>query len=106
MAVSIKMFIGNSTVLKLEALRFEGSTTYIDDAVVEATLTDTDGNDVTGENWPVTLDYISNSNGEYSYILPATIEITENELYYMTVVATSGDNVAQWRKQVRALNRS
>lgn len=58
-------FIGNYNVIEVEDLFDVVSDTYINDATVTAILYNTDGEEVVGVVWPLTLFYVEGSTGVY-----------------------------------------
>ena len=66
--------------------------TYQNDATVTVTLYDSAGVEVTGESWPLSMAYVSASDGDYKATLADTLGVTENKKYraVVTAVASSG----------------
>ena len=73
--------------------------TSVTGATVEMTLYESDGTtEVSGVTWPVTLS--DDGGGEYSGVLPDTVNTQENTRYELRLVATSGSAKRTWREPV------
>ena len=55
--------------------------TWINDADVTVTLKDSSGVNVTGDSWPLTMSYVTGSNGVYRATLVDTLSVTPNASY-------------------------
>ena len=53
---------------------------YINDATLTVTLVDSDGNEVSGETWPLGFSYIAGSNGNYHALLDSGLFTVEENL--------------------------
>ena len=62
----LRVRVGTTTILTVTGLRNAQTNAYINDGTVECTLLDANGDEVAGQTWPVTLTYVTASNGEYS----------------------------------------
>lgn len=65
---------------------------YVNDATVTCTIKDLAGNEVapTGFSWPVTLSYVSGSNGKYQGTIDKSIAISAGVSYWLEITAVSG----------------
>lgn len=97
----INLYSGNNTVeILLEGLKDTSAGTYINDATVTATIYESDGTtEVTGETWPVTLDYVSGSNGNYLGAVSADSIIVACTKYKIKVLAVDTfSNKGEWEQ--------
>lgn len=62
-------------------------------ATVQATLLDSDRNEVAGETWPVTLEEDAEFPGRYLTVLSADVEITAQQDLICRVIADAGDGL-------------
>lgn len=77
------------------------TTSFINDAAVEVTLLDANGDEVAGQTWPVTLDYVAASDGRYVGNLSESLELTEQAEGILLISIVSDDLVASVRRPVR-----
>ena len=72
----------------------------VTNAAVEATLTTIGGEEVQGQNWPVTLSH--EGNGKYQTVLEDTLDLTPGRYYVITAVAELGQTKRTWRQTIPA----
>lgn len=94
-------FVGNTNVLRLNALRDELTEAFINDATVTVTVkTDVDGApgvNVVGETWPLTMDYFSGSDGIYEAFLDSDLAFVAGSNYWAVIEVDAGVNrVGHW----------
>lgn len=99
------LFIDNDMRLTLDELR-DPDGAYINTATVTVTLLDFSGEEVDGETWPVSLDYVADSDGKYQGILDDAIELENGEIYTLAVDAVDGDSKGHWELAVKATTRT
>jgi hypothetical protein len=99
------VFVGNDNLLKLTGLKKMAATVYDNEAVVTAVVTTRAGVNVTGQNMPVTLTYVEDSDGDYVGILYKEIEWELNEPYLAHVTAFSDGLTALWTIRLTARTR-
>ena len=87
------LYIDNPVCIEVSRLIACGGTEVISDAVVEATIYDSDGGEVTGQVWPLVLAY--NATDEiYSVTTESGLGLTESLVYTTVVIAkTIGGSV-------------
>lgn len=102
------MWDGNDNVLRVIGLSNAVTGAYLNDlATVEVTLTDSDGNEVTGQSWPLGVTYVAASDGEYRAILPQALSITPGATYTATVDADGGAGLkGRWEIPVLCRTRT
>lgn len=66
-------YISNDNVLTLVGLKNSVSGAYLNAATVTVTLMDSEGFEVAGEAWPVTMSYVASSDGNYRATLTKDI---------------------------------
>jgi hypothetical protein len=92
------IYLSNDHRLSLEglfAVDFAGSAThpdsgkagdYVNDATVTVTLyKDETGNEVSGETWPLSMSYVTSSNGDYEATLSDLLSLREGRSYVAVV---------------------
>ena len=100
------IFIDNDNIVEVTGLKDELTDTYVNDAIVEATLKScSTGVEVTGQTWPIVLGYINGSNGDYRGVLQDSLVLSEDALYIVEIEA-EGVSKASWTIQVRAAKRA
>ena len=79
---------------------------YVNDAVVTVTLLDAAGAEVVGETWPLTLDYVAASNGQYAKTVNPISGVTAGENYTVKLSAVGADSLTgNWEGVVEATTR-
>lgn len=101
-----KIYIGNTMVLEVSGVQFDGETEYLNDATVESTIKDSNGHEVDGESWPVTLDYVADSDGNYRGVLSSAMALLERKSYDVELTITKDLNVGFWKQTVKAEYRT
>ncbi len=109
---------GNDNILELDGLRNEITGAFLNAATVTATLVDSGGVNVTGQSWPLALDYVSDSDGIYRGTItdlavfslfspPSAVARTQGFNYIAKVTADGGsDLLAYWEIPLQALDRT
>lgn len=100
------IYVGNDNVLKVTALADDAGT-YINTATVTATLEDESGAEVSGETWPITLSYVSASDGNYQGVLKDTLSLSTVKEYTAKITADDGANKkGYWEFPLRSAART
>jgi hypothetical protein len=100
-----ELYLDNSNLLELRGLKDTVTDAYINDAVVSATVRDKNGDLVTGETFPKTLNYMAASNGVYRATLAAALVIVAGEFYEVKIAAVGNSLNGAWTEQVEAKQR-
>lgn len=101
------VYTGNDTVLEVKGLKNEVTGAFLNSATVTATLVDDDGNQVAGETWPKTLEYVSGSDGIYRATLPYTMSLAAGGRYEANISVNAGAGLrAAWSLPVVARSRA
>jgi hypothetical protein len=100
----MELYINNSSVLTLSGLRNVRTDEVVADATVRLTLYDPDGDEVTGQSWPVTL--TAEGNGQYYAILAPSIDIDQGTTYNARVTANTGTAQGEWNCPLYATRRN
>lgn len=98
------LLIGNSNLLILWDLKDEDGL-YINDAVITATLKTADGEEVSGQSWPVTVTYNGGGKGKYQAALSSTLAVVQGQKLVAEVDAVSGGLVGHWEVPAVAKTR-
>jgi hypothetical protein len=89
--VNLELFISNDNVLTLVGLQNSDTAAYLNAATVTVTLVDSDGTDVAGVTWPLSMGYVAASDGKYKVILPDTITgLTAEDALTAKITADGG----------------
>lgn len=102
------LLIGNDQTIKVLGLKDEVSGDFINGlTTVTARVKNKDGSSVAGENWPITLEYVTDSDGDYQGNLDDALKLVNNRLYTVEISVDGGgglkalwhfDRVAQYRQ--------
>ena len=91
-------WIDSDQLLSVSGLRDPTTGNYINTATVRASMEDVTGAAVSGQTWPLTLDYTPASNGDYTGLLEDGRMMTEGQIYWMDLTADAGgDLIKHWR---------
>jgi hypothetical protein len=100
-------FVANTNVLDLTGLRNEITDAYINDATVTVTVKDSDGAEVAGQVWPLTMSYVAASDGNYRAFLSAQLPFVAKAKYTAFIEANGGANlVGHWEFHFKPTARS
>lgn len=106
MSFSINLHPDNSLSFKAVITNPLVDPIYVNDATVTVTLYDASGTEVTGQAWPLTLDYIAASNGEYAKSTNPISGLVANEPYRVVLNAVGTDSLeGEWEGLVLATKR-
>lgn len=104
--MSINLYVGNANTVAILGLKNGLSGEFINDADANLTIKNMQGSDVGGAPWPIALNYVGDSDGEYRALLPDTLEISAGD-YYQLIINAEGDGLkAVWSPYIQATNRS
>ena len=95
----------NDNLVELDGLTNEATGAYINDATVTVTLTDTAGTQIAGETWPLTMGYVSGSNGKYRATLEDTLTVTLGQMLVATVNTLGDGLTGRWVSRPRVVER-
>lgn len=104
MTTHSSLYIDNSAVLKVEALRDRSGELVTGAAVVLEEFVDKSGNAVAGMTTPTAL--TETSTGTYEVEIPYDIDVTAGKVYRLTVSATYLGYVGEWTETVIAKRRA
>lgn len=100
-------FTLNTNVLELTGLRNEIDGAWINDATVQATVVDLDGEEVAGETWPLSMPYVAASNGVYRALLVADLALTAGRPYRAIITVDAGDGIeGRWELRFKPRKRT
>lgn len=103
------VYRANDNVIELSAVTNGQTDALIGGATVSVTLTDSTGATVTatGVSWPVTMSAVSGATGTYRGVLPYTLSLTADAVYYAEINCDAGtDLYASWSVPIRAKTRT
>lgn len=86
------IYIGNDNLFVVRGLRNRATGDYVNDGTAELTLLDADGNEISGQTWPLSLTYIAGSNGDYQGTIEDDIDVEDGE-EGTAVVDLTGDSL-------------
>lgn len=106
MTATTIFFRGNDMALELKGLMNEKQGTFINNATVQGTLVDDSGNPVSGQSWPVTLAYVTGSDGDYEATASHAMVLVAGHRYTMNLTADGGAGLyASWQVPCVARDR-
>ena len=66
------IYIGNDNVVSLSGLKNASLDAVVNNATVQLSVEDTAGNTVSGQDFPVSMNYVAESAGDYVYSLKSS----------------------------------
>src|SRR4051812_29707148 len=100
-------FVANTNLVELIGLKSEVEGVYINDATLTCTIKTTAGVAVTGETWPVPMDYVAASNGNYRGVIADAVDLIAHTSYVAHIDVDAGpDRVGHWEFKFKALTRT
>ncbi len=84
------LYLATDNAFIVEGVRNSVSNEFINDATVELTLLDATGNELSGQTWPLELDYVAGSNGNYSGDILDSVVALDGDTGTARVVIASG----------------
>lgn len=91
------LLVGNDQTIRVSGVQDEVSGDYLNDITVQVWIKERDGTDVAGETWPITLDYIADSNGDYIGNIEDGVELVAGRRYIVEIRSEApGDLVGFW----------
>jgi hypothetical protein len=100
-------FVANTNVLDLVLFKSEIEGTFINNATVTVTVTDTDDVAIAGATWPLAMPYIAASSGTYRAILSDTLPLVPKTSYIAHITASGGtDRIGRWSFVFKPLTRT
>lgn len=97
------VYLETSELIEVRGLMDEVTAAYVSNATVLLTFVDSSGAEVSGETWPLTMDYVSGSDGDYQATVSENADFVEGGNYFARIVATSGGVKMTKRTPVRAI---
>jgi hypothetical protein len=92
------LLIGNDQSIQVSGLQDQNTGDYLDSATVTVTIKNPDGTAVSGGTWPLTLDYVTSSNGNYLGIIEDGVALIERRAYTIEVTADDGSGrIGFWK---------
>lgn len=80
----------NDNVIEVSELKDQVADTFLNNQIVEVTIKDLDGTELSGQTWPISLSYVSGSNGKYRATLPDTLAFDSDKEYVAEVDVQAG----------------
>lgn len=101
------IYDGSDTTIELVELRNGITGEYIDAATVTVTVIDINDAEVSGASWPITMTYVTASNGKYRATLPAALVLAKRARYTANVSVSAGAGLeAEWEVPLVCQQRS
>lgn len=104
------LYVLNDNLLIADRLRdiasFADTGLYENTATVQVTVVDSDGNELSGQSWPLALPYVAGSDGKYQVTLEEDLPIADGEKYVGEVDAeVTPDIKAHWKAELKVVER-
>lgn len=90
------ILVENDNVVELDGLRNPVTGAFLNAATVDITITDSAGVEVAGETWPLSIPFVSGSDGIYRVVLDKVIEFIAGQRYTAVINARESGLDAKW----------
>lgn len=88
--MALTLYVGaNDNLLTLIGLQNDVTDAYLNSATVSVTVIDADNNNLSGVSWPLTMSYVTSSNGNYRATLTDTLSATLSSGASLTAKVTA-----------------
>lgn len=103
----LTLYADNDNLFRVEGLKDERNDDWADGTwTVEVTLLHPDGEQVAGQVWPETLDYVSGSDGDFVGDLEDALEVDPGDRVIAKLEVTSNLGfTARWKRPVKVEER-
>lgn len=92
-----RLFVISDNVVTVNSVRNTVSGDYINNATVTLSLADAAGSAVSGQSWPLTLDYVASSNGKYQGVIDSAASLLVGKRYKATITINAGGGLVVTR---------
>lgn len=101
------IYVGNTTAIRISGIKYAGGSFINNATVALVSLVDLgSGAEVAGVSYPVSLEYVADSDGVYEATLPYGLQIENGRRYTATVRAeTPGGERGEWEERLKATIR-
>lgn len=100
------IYIDNDNLLAVDSLKNSSTGVYLNSAAVTVTLKDSSGVNISGQTFPLTMDYEASSDGKYTATLDDALVLDEGNIYTAIIDAVSDSGItAKWNFQILAVKR-
>ena len=96
MPLAYVMLESNDMLIEVDKLQDSSDDTFVNAATVTAILKDSAGVNVTGQIMPITLSYVSSSDGKYQGIFDSVVALVEGDTGTVEITAVQGTLDAFW----------
>ena len=98
-------YVGNTNLVQLNGLKDGSTGLFVNDATVTVTIEDSLGTPISGETFPVTMSYVTGSNGDYEGAVSENLALVDGTTYYAVIDATFTGAVGHWEYAFTAKTR-
>jgi hypothetical protein len=103
-------FVANTNLLELIGLKSAVEGTYINNASVEVTIKNQQGDPIEGLSgfaWPLTMDYVTGSDGNYRVALPDGLAFLNKKKCIAFIEVDAGvDRIGHWEFPFTPITRT
>ena len=100
------LFAGNSNLIELKGLKNQATGSFENGAAVSVTLKDESEVEIVGETWPLTMNYVSASNGDYRATLVEGLPLTHGQYVTAFVTAVVSGLTGKWEIPCKVIERN
>lgn len=92
------LLVANDQTIQVSGVTNQETGAFVNDATVNVSLKTPDGSYVSGQDWPLVLEYEVASDGNYSGLISRDVSLVHNTQYIIEISVAGGDGLAGfWR---------
>ena len=99
------MFVDNDMLVEVDKLQDSSDDSFLNAATVTAVLKDENGTNVTGQIMPISMSYVSASDGKYQGIFDSVVALSDGDCGTIEITAAEGTLDAFWTLSYRVKKR-
>ncbi len=93
----------SDNLIQVSGLKDHLTGEFVNDADVAVTLTDLDEQELAGETWPRTMEYVAGSSGKYRTVLNYAIAAEVGDIIYAVVTAVTDSGRFRRRIKIKVI---
>lgn len=99
------IYVGNNNLVDLIGLKNAATDSYENSADVSLRLIADDGSEIEGQTWPLTMNYVADSDGDYRATLSKDLVITHKQVITADITAVASGITGNWKTPCRVETR-
>lgn len=103
---TLTIYEDNDAYIEVKGLLNRTTGAFVENATMAVTLKTLAGAEVAGQTWPLTMSFVTGTNGVYRATMPSTLDVTQGTSYTAVITADGGPGLlAKWEIDVQCQKR-